>query len=158
VVAPGTVVGIVPWLITRWWMQPAWLGTEATRIAGAVLLAAGLAVAVESFARFALKGLGTPAPLYPPHHLVVSGHYRFVRNPMYVALLAAIVGQALLFASGALIIYAALVWLCCHAFVRLHEEPTLRRTFGREYEEFCAHVPRWVPRIRPWMPDHDRTS
>lgn len=82
----------------------------------------------------------------------MSGFYRFVRNPMYVAVVTAILGQALLFGSLALAGYAAAVWLCFHAFVLLYEEPTLRKTFGPEYEAFRAHVPRWIPRRTPWRP------
>jgi protein-S-isoprenylcysteine O-methyltransferase Ste14 len=110
-----------------------------------------LAVLLESFARFAWKGLGTPAPVFPTRHLVVSGLYRFVRNPMYVAVVSAILGQALLFASLPLAGYGALVWGLFHTFVVLYEEPTLRKTFGAEYESFRAHVPRWIPRLTPWM-------
>jgi protein-S-isoprenylcysteine O-methyltransferase Ste14 len=144
-VAPGTVAGLVPWWISRWRVQPALLGAPS-RLAGAVLAAAGLAVLLDSFARFALRGLGTPAPVLPTRHLVVSGLYRFVRNPMYLAVVSLIAGQGLLLGDARLLGYAVLVWLACHAFVIAYEEPTLRRTFGSEYEAFCASVPRWIPR------------
>ena len=104
----------------------------------------------KSFARFALKGLGTPAPIAPTAHLVVSGFYRFVRNPMYVGVLAAILGQALVFANWRLFAYAGLVWLMFELFVLIYEEPTLKRTFGQEYAAYRANVPRWVPRFTPW--------
>jgi protein-S-isoprenylcysteine O-methyltransferase Ste14 len=84
--------------------------------------------------------------------LVVTGLYRYVRNPMYVAVIGIILGQALLFADRRLLLYAALFWLACHAFVVAYEEPTLRRTFGVPYAAFCAHVPRWIPRLSPWRP------
>jgi protein-S-isoprenylcysteine O-methyltransferase Ste14 len=80
----------------------------------------------------------------------VTGLYRRVRNPMYVAVVAMILGQALLFASLGLLVYGALTWLCTHVFVVGYEEPTLREQFGREYEIYRANVPRWLPRIRPW--------
>jgi len=150
VAAPGTVVGLVPWGLTRWQMEPAFFGIEATRIAGAVLIAAGLLFLLDSFARFALKGLGTPAPIAPPEHLVVSGYYRYVRNPMYVALLAIILGEALLFGATMLVAYGAIIWVSFAVFVMGYEEPTLRSQFGAEYENYCAHVPRWLPRFRPW--------
>src|SRR5712692_9103066 len=95
-IAPVTVAGIVPWWISRWQVDPAFFGIWPLRILGGVLIAAGLAVLVESFARFALEGLGTPAPIAPPRHLVVRGVYRYVRNPIYVALLAIVFGQAIL--------------------------------------------------------------
>lgn len=149
-IAPCTVAGIVPWWISRWQFMPPFLDAEFTRVVGAVLTVAGAAVLVDSFARFALQGLGTPAPVLPPRHLVVSGLYRHVRNPMYVGLVSAILGQALLFADTRLLLYGALVWLACHTFVVLYEEPTLARTFGAQYEAFRAHVPRWIPRMIPW--------
>jgi protein-S-isoprenylcysteine O-methyltransferase Ste14 len=151
-VAPGSVAGLVPWWISRWHLEPPFLGaaTVAVRAAGVLLIAAGIPMLLDSFARFAWKGLGTPAPVFPTRHLVVGGLYRFVRNPMYVGLIAVIVGQALLFANLHVLEYAAVVWAITHAFVLLYEEPTLRQRFGGEYEAFCANVPRWIPRLRPW--------
>jgi protein-S-isoprenylcysteine O-methyltransferase Ste14 len=146
--APGSVAGLIPWWITGWRFSGAeWFVAE---IAGELLTFGALCVLVESFARFAWKGLGTPAPVFPTRHLVVSGLYGFVRNPMYVAVVSAIFGQALLFASLPLAGYGALVWVCFHAFVVLYEEPTLRKSFGTEYELFVANVPRWIPRVTPW--------
>ena len=103
---------------------------------------------LDSFARFALQGLGTPAPVAPPKHLVVTGLYRRVRNPMYVGVLAAVSGQALLFGSVRLLEYALLLGLAVHSFVFFYEEPTLRKQFGEEYERYRASVPRWIPRLR----------
>jgi protein-S-isoprenylcysteine O-methyltransferase Ste14 len=113
-------------------------------------MAAGLAVLLESFTRFALQGIGTPAPVFPTRHLVVQGAYRYVRNPMYVAVTSLILGQALLLGDTHLLAYAVFPWLVAHLFVVAYEEPTLRRTFGAEYETYCAHVPRWIPRFSPW--------
>ena len=148
--APGFVAGVVPWWITHWKFGPPLLSLEASRFAGAALVLLGATIVLDSFGRFALQGLGTPAPVLPPERLVVTGLYRYVRNPMYVAVSAAILGQALLFASKDLLIYCALVWLAFHLFVYLYEEPKLRRSFGKEYEAFCRNVPRWIPRMRPW--------
>src|SRR5512138_108515 len=106
VVAPGTVAGLVPWWITRWRVQRPLLGAVELRLLGAVLLALGAAALLESFARFALRGLGTPAPVLPPRHLVVSGLYRHVRNPMYVGVVSVILGQALLLGDAKLLAYA----------------------------------------------------
>ncbi|HUJ02053.1 MAG TPA: isoprenylcysteine carboxylmethyltransferase family protein [Rhizomicrobium sp.] len=152
VAAPGTFAGLLPWLRTHWHMQPPFFGFAGLRIAGGLLIGAGLYFLLDSFARFALKGLGTPAPIAPPEKLVVSGYYRHTRNPMYVAVLALISGQALLFGDVFLIAYGVLVWFCFEVFVMGYEEPTLRRMFGAEYERYCENVPRWFPRLRPWSP------
>jgi protein-S-isoprenylcysteine O-methyltransferase Ste14 len=149
-VAPGTVAFWVPWLITRGVMAPPLLGLTALRPAGAVLALLGLAGLMESFSRFAIHGRGTPAPVMPPTRLVVTGLYRYVRNPMYVAVLWIVVGQALFFGSRRLLIYAAAVWVATSLFVRLYEEPHLRARFGAEYLAYCAGVRRWWPRLRPW--------
>lgn len=148
--APGIVAGLVPWWISRWHVHAPFLGFASIRVIGALLMAAGIPVLLESFARFALQGIGTPAPIFPTRHLVVKGFYRYVRNPMYVAVVSLIFGQALLLGDTRILAYAILVWLAMHFFVLAYEEPTLRKSFGAEYEAFCAHVPRWVPRFTPW--------
>ena len=150
VIAPGIVAGYVPWRICRWHVGAPLLGISWFRLVGVLLIAAGLAVLLDSFARFALQGMGTPAPIFPTHHLVVSGLYRHVRNPMYVAVVALIVGQGLLFGSISVLEYGIAVWAGFYLFVVVYEEPTLRKNFGPEYEEFCANVPRWIPRWRRW--------
>jgi protein-S-isoprenylcysteine O-methyltransferase Ste14 len=96
---------------------------------------------------FAVTGLGTPAPIDMPRKLVVKGLYRFVRNPMYVGVASSVLGQAILFGSSAVCIYIGCVWLICNLFVVFYEEPTLRRKFGAEYEEYCRRVPRWLPHL-----------
>ncbi|HUK86381.1 MAG TPA: isoprenylcysteine carboxylmethyltransferase family protein [Terriglobales bacterium] len=149
VVAPGTLAVYIPWTLCRWRLAPPLLGFLPLRVVGVPLIAAGLAVLLDSFGRFALQGLGTPAPIAPPQHLVVSGLYRYVRNPMYVAVLALIFGQGLLFGSVVVLEYGLAVWLGFYLFVLLYEEPTLRAKFGAEYEQYCARVRRWLPRLRP---------
>jgi protein-S-isoprenylcysteine O-methyltransferase Ste14 len=109
-----------------------------------------LPVLVSAFLRFVRDGLGTPAPVAPTERLVVTGAYRYVRNPMYVAVIAAIVGQALLLGQTVLLYYGALVALLVVSFVRLYEEPVLRQQFGERYEAYRRAVPGWVPRLRPW--------
>ncbi|MGB6450636.1 MAG: isoprenylcysteine carboxylmethyltransferase family protein [Steroidobacteraceae bacterium] len=156
VAAPGVLAGLVPWWITRWNPRPPFLGLELTRVAGAVLIAAGALELVDSFGRFALQGLGTPAPIAPTRHLVVTGAYRYVRNPMYLAVAAVILGQAVLLSDWRLIFYAALIWLACHMFVVRYEEPVLLQTFGAEYESFRANVRRWIPRVNPWRAESRR--
>jgi len=151
-VAPGTLAVYIPWTLCRWHLAPALLGFLPFRVVGALIMAVGLAILLDSFARFAFQGLGTPAPIAPPQHLVISGLYCHVRNPMYVAVLLMIFGQALLFGSVYLLEYGIVVWLGFFAFVILYEEPTLRRKFGAEYEEYCSRVRRWFPRLKPWQP------
>jgi protein-S-isoprenylcysteine O-methyltransferase Ste14 len=152
-VAPGVVAGLVPWWLTGWRVEeplPYWL---PLRIVGAILVVAGLIVLLDAFARFALEGLGTPAPVAPTRHLVVGGLYRYVRNPMYLAVGATIVGQALLLGQPILFVYAATFAVAVAAFVRWNEEPALRSRFGPEYEAYRRDVPGWRPRRRPWRPD-----
>jgi protein-S-isoprenylcysteine O-methyltransferase Ste14 len=110
-------------------------------------------VLVHAFARFVLEGRGTPAPIAPTQHLVVGGLYRHVRNPMYLAVLSAIVGQAMMLGRRSLVLYAAAVGLAFVTFVRAYEEPTLAATFGPEYDAYRRAVPGWWPRWSPWRPD-----
>jgi len=152
VIAPVTVAGLVPYWICRWRFEHLSIAWIPARVSGAALVVIGALTLLDSFARFALKGLGTPAPVFPTRHLVVSGLYRFVRNPMYVAILAIVLGQGLMFGNVWLLGYGAVLWLAFHLFVLVYEEPTLARTFGSEYESFCANVPRWIPRRSPWRP------
>jgi protein-S-isoprenylcysteine O-methyltransferase Ste14 len=152
VLAPGVVAGLVPWWLTGWRaraLSPWWL---PLRVAGAVLLVAGVAVLVQAFARFVVEGLGTPAPVAPTRELVVGGLYRYVRNPMYLAVLAAIVGQALVLGRLVLLPYAAVVAAAFAAFVHWYEEPTLARQFGAGYQAYRRAVPGWWPRRHPWRP------
>lgn len=146
-IVPGTVVGWVPWWLTGWVSLPPLAGFEATRWLGGLLLAAGALVFVDFVSRFVWEGHGTPAPVAPTRHLVVHGPFRFVRNPGYVAVLAMLVGQALVLGSGRLLLYAAAVGAAFHLFVLYHEEPTLRRRFGEDFEAYCRRVPRWLPRL-----------
>ncbi len=150
VLAPGTLAGYIPYRLTNWRVQPAFFGQKWLQGAGAVLLLGGVAVLVDSFLRFALEGRGTPAPVVPPEQLVVSGLYRYVRNPMYVAVLSTVLGQALILSSATLLWYAAILWMMFHLFVLLYEERALRGRFSHSYEEYCANVRRWRPRLRPW--------
>src|SRR5271170_2462980 len=110
VVAPGFVTGLVPWWISSWRLEASFFGMPLFRFAGGTLIALGGIVLLDSFARFALQGLGTPAPVFPTRHLVVTGLYRYVRNPMYVAVLSTILGQGLLFGNARVLGYGAFVW------------------------------------------------
>ena len=151
-VAPGVVAGWIPYALSGWHVAPPLLGVGITRVVGGLLVAAGLACLLESFARFALLGLGTPAPVAPTESLVVSGLYRYVRNPMYLAVLALVAGQALLLGSTPVLRYAVLLAVAFHLFVLGYEEPTLARQFGASYGAYRAGVRRWWPRATPWRP------
>jgi protein-S-isoprenylcysteine O-methyltransferase Ste14 len=147
--APGVVAGLVPWLLTDWEVR----GTDmwaVLRLPGLFLLAAGAGALVGAFVRFVVEGLGTPAPVAPTQHLVVGGLYRHVRNPMYLAVVATILGQALLLGQPVLLVWAALVTAAVASFVHLYEEPALIRRYGAEYDAYREAVPRWLPRLRPW--------
>jgi protein-S-isoprenylcysteine O-methyltransferase Ste14 len=147
VAVPGTVAGLIPWLLTGWKSSdpPAAVG-----VMGALLIAAGLAVLLHAFARFVMEGMGTPAPVAPTQSLVVGGLYRHVRNPMYMAVAAVIVGQALLLGRTELLVYAVAFMAAVTTFVRLYEEPVLSRRFGDEYERYRRAVPAWRPRPGRW--------
>jgi protein-S-isoprenylcysteine O-methyltransferase Ste14 len=150
VIAPGFVAGLAPWWISRWRVQAPFFGMSIFRFAGGVLIVLGAIGLLDSFIRFAVQGLGTPAPVFPTRHLVVTGLYCYVRNPMYVAVVGTILGQALVFGNVMLLEYGGVVWLLFHLFVLVYEEPTLRASFGSEYESYCEAVPRWIPRRTPW--------
>jgi protein-S-isoprenylcysteine O-methyltransferase Ste14 len=151
-VAPGVVAGVVPWLLTRWdAADPPW--PLAVRVVGAVVLAVCAVVLVQAFVRFVREGRGTPAPVAPTERLVVGGLYRHVRNPMYVAVIGAVVGQALLLGRPVLLVYAAVAGAGMAAFVRGYEEPLLAARYGEQYAAYRRAVPGWVPRLRPWTTD-----
>lgn len=148
VIAPGSVAGLVPWLITHWRFGEG--ASSSVSIAGGMIIVLSLALLIECFARFALKGSGTPAPIAPTKDLVVSGAYARVRNPMYVAVSGLIFGQALMFASAALIAYGVAIWFAFMMFVIYYEEPRLKRQFPDSYPAYFENVPRWRPRLAPW--------
>ena len=153
VVVPGTFAGVIPWLISGWRFQAPLMAMPALRVVGGLMILAGAPALLDSFARFALLGRGTPAPPLPPDRLVVSGLYRVVRNPMYVSVLLLIFGQALMFGDGRLLIYGAIVAVAFHLFIVFYEEPSLVRRFGSPYERYRAHVRRWLPQLPPWRED-----
>jgi protein-S-isoprenylcysteine O-methyltransferase Ste14 len=147
---PMLVAGIVPWLLTRWEADDQSL---ALKILGGIVLAAGAALVLETTARFAFQGRGTPAPWAPPERFVERGSYRFVRSPMYLGVLLLVVGQGLLLGREVLFLWAAGAWLMFTAFLVFNEEPALRRRFGADYEDYTRRVRRWVPtRPRPSNP------
>jgi len=145
-VVPGTVSGLVPWWLTGWQVKLHWW--PPLRVLGVLLILAGLPLLVQAFVRFVVEGFGTPAPIAPPAQLVVGGVYRYIRNPMYVSVLAVILGQMLLLGQWVLLWYAAAVLAAVFSFVKLYEEPMLRAKFGSAYGDYLRTVPGWVPRWR----------
>src|ERR671911_1356914 len=138
VLQPGVVAGLVPWWLTGWRVRqplPGW-ALAPLRVAGLALLAAGVLVLLHAFIRFVGEGVGTPAPIAPTQQLVVGGPYRYVRNPMYLAVTAIIVGQALALGQSGLLLYAAIVGGAMVAFASGYEEPALARQFGAQYEAY----------------------
>lgn len=143
-VAPGVVGGLVPWLLTGWReaAAPRWL-----QVVGWTVLASGGVVLLAAFGRFVFEGTGTPAPVAPTERLVVGGLYRYVRNPMYLAVAAVILGQAAVLGRWVLVAYAVVFGATVWSFVHWYEEPELRRRFGTDYDEYLRTVPGWWPRL-----------
>src|SRR4051812_16700225 len=144
-VAPGVVAGVVPWLLTGWEVRSPRL---ALQLAGGVLTIGGAAGLGDPFAPFVREGPGRPAPIAPTAHVVLGGLPRYVRNPMSPAVLACILGQALLLGQPVLLAYGAVVATAVVSFVKGYEEPPLADTFGAEYDAYRAAVPGWWPRLK----------
>jgi protein-S-isoprenylcysteine O-methyltransferase Ste14 len=154
---------VAPLFISLWmYFLPRWLAGQTAfadpRLLGWIVVVIGAAIGLPCVWQFAWRGIGTPAPFDPPRRLVVSGPYRFVRNPMYLGMGVAILGEALVFphSTGILLLELALAALLVTVFVRFYEEPALRRMFGAEYEAYCSNVRRWIPRFRPWDPGNSQ--
>jgi protein-S-isoprenylcysteine O-methyltransferase Ste14 len=152
---PGVVAGLVPYWITGGWDGSG--APLALQVAGAVLLAAGIGALAHTVIRFVIEGLGTPFPAAPTENLVVGGLYRYVRNPMYLAVIASILGQAAILGSVSLVVYAAIFWVTVASFVRFYEEPTLSSKYGEQYAAYRRAVRGWLPRATPWRGDHGST-
>jgi protein-S-isoprenylcysteine O-methyltransferase Ste14 len=146
-VAPGVVAGLVPWWLTGWQAHDLWM---PARVAGALLIVGGAAALLHAFARFVVEGIGTPAPAATTERLVVGGLYRHVRNPMYLAVAATILGQALLLGRLVLVAYAGAFAVAVAAFVHGYEEPTLDRRFGDQYRAYRSAVRAWLPHLHAW--------
>ena len=141
--APGMVAGYVPLVLLR---RGAQIETGILAYLALPLWLTGCIILLWSFWNFLKEGRGTPAPVEPPKELVAVGFYRYVRNPMYVGILAAILGHFLWFGYWNLLMYAFLVFIAFHTFVTYYEEPTLKKKFGKTYEDYLQRVPRWIPR------------
>lgn len=145
IVVPGTVAFLIPWLL----IQPSWTQpflAPSVWLIGLIPLVAGFLLYLWCAGAFTFLGKGTPAPIDAPIFLVRAGPYQWVRNPMYVAVLSMVLGQAILFRSLVLAGYAALLWLVMHLFVISYEEPTLQSQFGDSYDAYVRAVPRWLAR------------
>jgi protein-S-isoprenylcysteine O-methyltransferase Ste14 len=149
VVAPGVVAGLVPWWLTRWQVREPLPHWAFLRVVGGIVLVVGVVVLLHAFVRFVVEGIGTPAPVAPTERLVVGGLYRYVRNPMYLAVAGTVVGQALLLGQLPLLLYAGAFVVVTAAFVRGYEEPTLERRYGEQYLRYRRAVPGWWPRRPP---------
>jgi protein-S-isoprenylcysteine O-methyltransferase Ste14 len=145
IIAPGSVAGYIPLALLR---QGPRVETGIAAYLAFPLWIVGGVILLWSFWNFLHEGHGTPAPVDPPKELVAVGFYRYVRNPMYVGILAMIIGHFLWFGYWYLLVYAGVVFLAFHTFVTFYEEPTLKRTFGAAYEDYRRNVPRWIPRFR----------
>src|SRR5207302_2524117 len=136
----GFVLVYLPGRFLTWSGVVAPATTGAPQVAGMIMVTIGTVIALWCVFTFVFIGKGTPAPFDPPRKLVIRGPYRFVRNPMYIGAGMALLGAALFYQSWPLLIYAAVFLLATHLFVLVYEEPTLRQTFGDEYETYCRRV------------------
>ena len=142
---PGLVLVLMPWYITHFRIPAD--ESPVRIVAATTIVVLGLIPLFESIVRFVVKGRGTLVPAIPTEHLVISGLYRFVRNPMYIGVITALLGEALLFRRRHMLVYTAIVWLLMHAFVCLYEEPILAHKYGEEYSRYKRKVPCWIPRV-----------
>ena len=145
IVVPGTVAAYIPSLILGGFSKPqsglvSWLG--------GAMIAVGALIYFRCAWEFAVRGLGTPAPIAPTQYLVTTALHRYVRNPIYLGVALAIVGQGVLYRNLHVVEYAGIMLLTAHTFVVLYEEPTLHRQFGDSYDEYRIRVPRWIPKLR----------
>lgn len=145
ILQPGLVAGLIPFLLTRDELnqvlrQP----FQFVQYAGLVVFAFGLVIMLNCIIRFALEGRGTLSPVDPTKRLVVTGLYRYSRNPMYVGVMMLLLGEALFAQSLSLWIYSLTIFIAFNLFIRFREEPRLKRDFGDEYVQYCRKVGRWI--------------
>lgn len=145
VFVPGTLTTLAPYLLLSSKIDLLALRPSIFRFTGLIPITLGALLYLWCAWDFTFTGRGTPAPFDPPKEIVVRGLYRYVRNPMYVAALLVLVGEAILFESVLILVYAAIVFSVFHVWVIFYEEPTLRRKFGESYEKYCLKVSRWIP-------------
>ena len=140
---PGTVAGWLPWMIAD---EPSVTRHGWLAAAGVMFISTGWGALLWCARDFAARGRGTLAPVDPPRTLVTRGLYEYVRNPMYVGVVTAVLGQAALFESRFILLYAIVVALLFHTTIVIYEEPKLAGSFGSSYDHCRARVPRWIPR------------
>jgi len=143
----GLILVYLPGQVLSWSgiTRPSSIGTQ--QALGMIVGAIGAIIALWCVVTFAFSGKGTPAPFDPPRRLVNRGPYKFVRNPMYIGAGLALTGAAVFYESWPLLSYAVIFFVITHCFIVWYEEPTLRRTFGKDYETYCQQVKRWLPSI-----------
>jgi len=142
---PGTLTVLLPYLLLSSKREPFTLDLSVFRFAGLIPMVLGALFYLWCAWDFTFSGKGTPAPFDPPKEIVVRGLYRHVRNPMYVAVLLILIGEAILVQSALLLILSGLLFSVFHVWVILYEEPVLRRRFGTPYEDYCVNISRWIP-------------
>ena len=145
IIVPGTVAGYIPFRIVGGFSR---VTPGALSLFGGLVLAVGAGIYFRCAWEFAVRGLGTPAPIAPTKYLITTALHRYVRNPMYIGVALVILGEAALFRSPYLVVYAALMLSIAHIFVVAYEEPALHRQFGESYDEYRRTIPRWIPRFR----------
>ena len=145
-IVPGAIAALIPYLLLSRYSS-SFAPTGTIQLFGLIPIAIGAAIYLRCAWDFASTGKGTPAPIDPPKRLVARGLYRYVRNPMYFGVLLALLGEAWLFGSLALVIYAAIAFTWQHLFVVFYEEPALKRKFGESYSEYLSRTPRWIPHL-----------
>ena len=143
-IGPGSVIIYIPYFLLSFFGSSGFLKTGNLQYFGILPVIAGIIISIWCFFNFIFQGEGTPVPTDPPKKLVVFGLYRFVRNPMYIGILVLLFGEAVLFKSFILICYSVCVFCLFHIFIVGFEEPSLHAQFGKEYEEYCSSVPRWI--------------
>jgi protein-S-isoprenylcysteine O-methyltransferase Ste14 len=148
IVVPGTVVGLVPYLLITHTAVAFPIAFGPVRYAGVAPMITGIVTYIASAKSFVIQGKGTPAPIDPPRMLVTSGPYRLTRNPMYLGGSLILLGEVVLFESVILLAYLLFICLAFNLFVVFYEEPHLRKIFGPAYEEYCRNVSRWIPSLR----------
>jgi protein-S-isoprenylcysteine O-methyltransferase Ste14 len=150
ILVPGTVAVYVPYFIFRSSDALQWPGISLLSISGMIIGGIGIALLLHCIITFAVQGKGTPAPIDPPKSLVIYGAYRYTRNPMYLSVLIILLSWAIVFKSIPVFIYAGIVFVCFHFFVQLFEEPSLRKKFGKPYQDYYNSIPRWGISLRPF--------
>jgi protein-S-isoprenylcysteine O-methyltransferase Ste14 len=148
-ILPVTVLLIVPLTIDRQWS----IASGTISLLGIPLIIAGLTMLFATVSLFSSSGEGTLAPWSPAKNLVIRGPYAYTRNPMISGVLAALLGESLLFQSSAIFLWFLLFFLMNNVYFSFFEEPGLLKRFGEEYTRYRKHVPRWIPRMTPWIPD-----